>query len=50
VWFGKDNLQPGDGWMEIPEEAISHASAMIVYIGSLGIRSCQPESQKFPSP
>ncbi len=39
VWFDKDNLQPGDAWMATLEEAISHASAMIVYIGSLGIQA-----------
>jgi WD40 repeat protein len=39
VWFDKDNLQPGDSWMATLEEAISHASAMIVYIGSLGIQA-----------
>jgi hypothetical protein len=35
VWFDKDSLQPGDAWMATLEEAISHASAMIVYIGRL---------------
>jgi len=39
VWFDKDNLQPGDPWMATLEEAISQASAMIVYIGSFGIQA-----------
>jgi hypothetical protein len=39
VWFDKDSLQPGDPWMATLEEAISDASAMIVYIGSLGIQA-----------
>src|SRR5260370_23078777 len=39
VWFDKDNLQPGDPWMPTLEEAISRASAMLVYIGSLGIQA-----------
>jgi hypothetical protein len=36
VWFDKDSLQPGCPWMATLEAAISNASAMIVYIGSLG--------------
>lgn len=39
VWFDKDNLQPGDPWMAKLEEAISDASAMIVYVGRLGIQT-----------
>src|SRR5215467_2307312 len=47
VWFDKDNLQPGDRWMEILEEAISNASAMIVYIGSLGIQAWVDREVRF---
>ncbi|HYW43746.1 MAG TPA: toll/interleukin-1 receptor domain-containing protein [Bryobacteraceae bacterium] len=39
IWFDKDNLQPGDPWMATLEEAISRASAMIVYIGRSGIQA-----------
>jgi hypothetical protein len=35
VWFDKNSLQPGDRWMVTLEEAISRASAMVVYVGSL---------------
>jgi hypothetical protein len=36
VWFDKDSLQAGNSWMATLEEAVSDASAMIVYIGRLG--------------
>jgi Tol biopolymer transport system component len=39
IWFDKDSLQPGDPWMATLEKAISDASAMIVYIGRLGIQA-----------
>jgi hypothetical protein len=39
IWFDKDRLQPGDPWMAKLEEAIASASAMIVYIGRLGIQA-----------
>ncbi len=39
VWFDKDDLQPGDPWMAGLEDAISHSSAMLVYIGRLGIQA-----------
>jgi len=39
VWFDKDDLRPGDPWMTALEDAISTASAMMVYIGPLGIQS-----------
>ena len=39
IWFDKDNLPPGDRWMATLEKAISDASAMVVYIGRLGIQS-----------
>jgi WD40 repeat protein/energy-coupling factor transporter ATP-binding protein EcfA2 len=39
VWMDQDNLQPGEHWMPTIEEAISGASAMVVYVGSLGIQS-----------
>jgi hypothetical protein len=47
VWFDKDNLQPGDPWMTTLEEAISDASAMIVYIGSLGIQAWVDREVRF---
>jgi hypothetical protein len=47
VWFDKDNLQPGDSWMATLEEAISHASAMIVYVGSLGIQAWVDREVRF---
>jgi WD40 repeat protein/energy-coupling factor transporter ATP-binding protein EcfA2 len=39
VWFDKDNLGPGDPWMATIERAISNASAMLVYVGRLGVES-----------
>jgi hypothetical protein len=39
VWFDQDSLQSGDNWMAAIEDAISQASGMIVYIGSLGIQA-----------
>ena len=39
VWFDKDNLLPGDDWQAGLEEAISQASAMVVYVGRNGIQS-----------
>jgi hypothetical protein len=39
VWFDKDNLLPGDDWQAGLEEAISQASAMVVYVGRKGIQS-----------
>jgi hypothetical protein len=47
VWFDKDNLQPGDPWMATLEEAIAHASAMIVYVGRLGIQSWVDREVRF---
>src|SRR6202158_5493139 len=47
VWFDKDNLQPGDPWMATLEEAISDASAMIVYIGGLGIQAWVDREVRF---
>jgi nucleotide-binding universal stress UspA family protein len=38
VWFDKNSLQPGEPWMAKLEEAISDASAMLVYLGSLARR------------
>lgn len=37
VWFDKDDLQPGERWLETVESAIQGASSMIVYIGRLGV-------------
>lgn len=39
VWFGKDNIQSGDPWMTTLEQAIQEASAMIVYVGRLGVQA-----------
>ena len=39
AWFDKESLQPGDPWMPTLENAIQKASAMIVYIGRLGVRA-----------
>jgi signal recognition particle subunit SEC65 len=39
VWFDKDNIQPGDPWMTTLEQAIQEASAMIVYVGRLGVQA-----------
>jgi serine phosphatase RsbU (regulator of sigma subunit) len=47
VWFDKDDLLPGDPWMATLEEAISHASAMIVYIGGLGIQAWLDREVRF---
>jgi hypothetical protein len=47
VWFDKDNLQPGDPWMATLEEAISQASAMIVYIGSGGVQAWVDREVRF---
>ncbi|MBZ5622728.1 MAG: toll/interleukin-1 receptor domain-containing protein [Acidobacteriia bacterium] len=47
VWFDKDNLQPGDHWMATLEEAISQASAMIVYIGSSGVHAWVDREVRF---
>jgi WD40 repeat protein len=38
VWFDKDNLKPGDRWMESLETAIAASSAMVVYVGRLGVQ------------
>lgn len=37
VWFDKDDLQPGERWLETVDSAIQGASSMIVYIGRLGV-------------
>jgi hypothetical protein len=47
VWFDKDNLQPGDNWQVALEDAISRASAMIVYIGSLDIQTWVDREVRF---
>ena len=39
VWFDQDDLQPGDPWMATLEKAIRECSAMIVYVGRLGVQS-----------
>jgi hypothetical protein len=47
VWFDRDSLQPGDPWMATLEKSISDASAMIVYIGSLGIQAWVDREVRF---
>jgi len=38
VWLDQDDLEPGDLWIQRLEAAIQSSSAMIVYIGSLGVQ------------
>ena len=38
VWIDKDDLQPGDIWMPTVEQAIQDSSAMVVYVGRLGVQ------------
>jgi len=47
VWFDKDSPQYGDNWMATIEKAISSASAMIVYVGSLGIQAWVDREVRF---
>src|SRR5690348_15592427 len=47
VWFDQDNLQPGDPWMATLEEAITGASAMLVYVGKLGIQAWVDREVRF---
>jgi len=47
IWFDKDNLQSGDSWQAALENAISQASAMVVYIGSLGIQTWVDREVRF---
>jgi WD40 repeat protein len=37
VWLDKDSLSPGSLWQEGIERAIEQSSAMLVYVGSLGV-------------
>lgn len=39
VWFDKDSLRPGDPWMTALEQNIQRASAMLVYVGRIGVQS-----------
>src|SRR5258708_7633053 len=39
VWFDKDDIPPGGPWITVLEEAIRRSSAMIVYVGRLGIQA-----------
>src|SRR4029077_10255911 len=39
VWFDKDDLDPGDQWMPALETAVRDSSAMIVYVGRLGVQT-----------
>lgn len=47
VWLDKDDLQPGERWMETLESAIQGASAMIVYIGRLGVQAWVDREVRF---
>jgi WD40 repeat protein len=47
VWFDRDNIRPGDPWIAALEEAISDASAMVVYIGRLGIQAWVDREVRF---
>jgi WD40 repeat protein len=47
VWFDKDNLPPGADWMADIQDAISRASAMVVYIGRLGIQAWVDREVRF---
>lgn len=38
VWFDKDSLRPADRWMEVLEQEIARSSAMVVYVGQLGVQ------------
>jgi hypothetical protein len=38
IWLDKDDLQPGDSWMQVIEAAVHQSSAMIVYVGRLGVQ------------
>jgi hypothetical protein len=38
VWFDKDSLPPGARWMEVLEQEIENSSAMVVYIGQVGVQ------------
>ena len=39
VWFDKDSLHPGEPWMATLETAILDCSAMLVYVGHLGVQA-----------
>ena len=47
VWFDKDSIQPGDPWMTALEQAIQEASAMIVYVGRLGVQAWVDREVRF---
>ena len=47
VWFDQDNIHPGDRWQSTLEEAITQASAMLVYIGASGIQTWVDREVRF---
>ena len=47
VWFDKDNLRPGDRWMATLEDAIEQSSAMLVYVGRLGVQAWVDREVRF---
>src|SRR5580765_5715197 len=47
VWFDQDSLQPGDRWMETLETAIQLSSAMVVYVGRLGVENWVDREVRF---
>lgn len=47
VWFDEDNLAPGDRWMTNLEQAIEQASAMVVYVGRLGVHKWVDREVRF---
>src|SRR5437588_8012034 len=47
VWFDKDNLQPGDHWMAALETGIRQSSAMIVYVGRMGVQAWVDREVRF---
>ena len=47
VWFDKDAINPGEPWMDIVERAIHESSAMIVYVGRLGVQAWVDREVRF---
>src|ERR1700730_1867097 len=47
VWFDKDAIKPGEPWMTTLEKAIRQSSAMIVYIGRLGVQAWVDREVRF---
>jgi hypothetical protein len=47
VWFDTDALKPGEPWMTTLERAIRQSSAMIVYVGRLGVQAWVDREVRF---